>query len=79
MRAQRDTGSTDARPVSIDISSPSPMERRAYDSGVVRGHTYAPGLDDYGDDIDEYREYGDQVSANGNGDLSRWGPETCAS
>ena len=55
------------------------MERRTYDSGVVRGYADPPGLGDYGDDIDEYPEYGDHVRTNGNGDPSLWGPETCAS
>lgn len=65
--------------VSIDVSSPSPMERHTYEMGAARGYTDAPGLGDYDDDIDEYPEYGDQVSANRNGDPPRArGPETCA-
>lgn len=46
---------------------------------MVRDYTDTLGLGDYGDDIDEYPEYGNQTSANGNGNPSRRGPETCTS
>lgn len=55
------------------------MERHTYGADTVRGHTDTLDLRDYGDDIDEYPEYGDRTSANGNGDPSRRGPGTCAS
>jgi hypothetical protein len=54
------------------------MERHLWDGRGPYGHTDALGLGDYGDDIDEYPEHGDQANVNGNEDPSRWGPETCA-
>lgn len=61
----------------IDVSSPCPTGRHVYGTDAAYGHMVTPGLLDYGDDIDEYPEYGNQVNVHGNGDPSYQDPETC--
>lgn len=62
--------------VSIDVSSPTPTERRTHGTDAMYGHTDVPGSGGYGDDIDEYPEYGNQLGANENGDPPHWDPGT---